>query len=365
MTSKPQKILHVLRSPRAEGTVRLAIDLMRTGLGEHELLVLEAEPPDCIDELRELATWTLVKPRLPAGIVKFPWIVWVVWNACRLRKPDIVVCWPNGFGAFVLLGAASAGVRGLITHAGNPPTPTGYGRAHTLFTAGSVWALGGRMICCSRYVASRFTETARSFSSAFRVVYNCAPLGEIGATANSARAQRTDWSPTLLMVATLESHKDHATLLRAMPEVLRGAPDARLWLAGDGSLRKNLECLSHQLGVAGAVTFLGSRRDVPALLGECDIFVFSTTEQEGLGTVLIEAMAAGLAIVASDVPACREVLADGRWGKLTAAGDSDALAKALLESIRSRPNADSPSRRDALQQYLPSRMMADYLSAVS
>ena len=68
--------------------------------------------------------------------------------------------------------------------------------------------------------------------------------------------------------------------------------------------------------------FLGSRRDVPALLGQSDVFVFSTTKEEGLGTVLIEALAAGLPVVASDVPACREALEGGKWGALVPAADA-------------------------------------------
>jgi glycosyltransferase involved in cell wall biosynthesis len=76
-------------------------------------------------------------------------------------------------------------------------------------------------------------------------------------------------------------------------------------------------------------------------------------------------MAAGLAVVAGDVPACREVLGDGRWGKLATAGASEALAQALIESLLSPTGADSDARRAALQQYVPTRMMAGYLAAVS
>ena len=123
--------------------------------------------------------------------------------------------------------------------------------------------------------------------------------------------------------------------------------------------------MSLALGLEGSVTFLGPRRDVPALLGQCEVFVFSTTRQEGLGTVLIEAMAAGLAIVASDVPACRELLGDGRWGRLVTAGDSRALAEALIESLRNPAEADSDERRAELQHYIPTRMLAGYLAAVS
>jgi glycosyltransferase involved in cell wall biosynthesis len=362
--ANPPKILHVLRSPRAEGTVRLALDLMQTSGAEHEVLVLEAEPGDLTGGLKQWARWIRIEPRLPRGPWKFPWIIHRVWRASRERKPDIVICWPNGFGAFVLLGAALAGVRGRITHAGNPPTPTFLGRAHTVMTTAVVWSLGGQMVCCSRYVAERFKATARPFSAVLRVVYNCAAVEPIRQDALAARASRQDQRPRLVMVATLEAHKDHATLLRAFPAVRAAVPATQLWLVGDGSLRQSLEQMRDELGLGGSVCFLGSRPDVAALLGQSDVFVFCTTTQEGLGTVLVEAMAAGLEVVATDVPACREVLADGRWGKLVPAGDTPALGAAIIESLRHTRSADSAERYNALQQYAPRRMMDGYLVAL-
>src|SRR5262249_3313107 len=81
------------------------------------------------------------------------------------------------------------------------------------------------------------------------------------------------------------------------------------------------------------VEFLVSRCDVPEQLGEIDVFAFSTTEKEGFGIVLIEALAAELPIVATDVEACREVLQDGRFGSLVPFGDAEALAAELKRII--------------------------------
>ena len=200
------KILHVLRSPRAEGTVRLALDLMRTAECEHELLVLEAEPSDLADELRRAARWVRIESALPGGARKFPWMILKIWKACRARRPDIVICWPNGFGAFVLFGAASAGVRRLISHAGNPPTPTwlrpgphpphnrdglGPGRSHDLL-----------LPLCRRPIR----PNRRRFRPHLAGGLQLRAAGLIRAVAEAARAQRTDRNPRLIMVATLEPH---------------------------------------------------------------------------------------------------------------------------------------------------------------
>jgi len=150
--------------------------------------------------------------------------------------------------------------------------------------------------------------------------------------------------------------------LRAMPEVLRCVPDAQVWLVGDGSRRAELTSLSLSLGLGGVVEFLGTRRDVPQLLGWSDLFVFSTTGAEGLGTVLIEALAAELPVVATDVPACREVLDGGLWGKLVDPANPGELAAAIIFELQSRRSVDSSSLRKHLRQFAPAAMVSAYLS---
>jgi glycosyltransferase involved in cell wall biosynthesis len=91
--------------------------------------------------------------------------------------------------------------------------------------------------------------------------------------------------------------------------------------------------------------------------------VFSTTLQEGLGSVLIEALAAGLPVVASDVPACRETLRAGRWGRLVPPSDPVALASALAAAVGScavsQPTMEE--RRIYAAGFSPDRMIDDYL----
>jgi glycosyltransferase involved in cell wall biosynthesis len=195
------------------------------------------------------------------------------------------------------------------------------------------------------------------------VAWNCAQVEGIRKRAAAARNAR-ETSRNVLMVATLERHKDHATLLRAFAEVRRHRPAVRLRLAGDGSLRDELVALAAQLGLSDAVEFLGSRHDVPELLGQADLFVFSTTPQEGLGTVLVEALAAGVPIIASDVPACRELLEGRRWGRLVPAGDPLPLAAAILEGLAGGvAPADEMERGRYLQHFTVAAMQQTYLDA--
>ena len=102
------------------------------------------------------------------------------------------------------------------------------------------------------------------------------------------------------------------------------------------SRRAELQQLINELNVADSVRLLGSRRDVPSLLSQCDLFVFQALRDEGFGIALAEAMAARLPIVATNVGACHEVLDAGRCGLLVAEQDSQAMAAGILQALEQR-----------------------------
>lgn len=360
------KILHVISSPRAEGTVRLTLDwLQAPAVGRQSVMVLASTPADLTQELKGHA-WAYHEMRaLPAGWAKFPWLVWQTCRVAVRERPDLVICWNTGFSGPVLLGAFLAGARRLLAHAGNPPDPHSNlrRRLYGLLSAGTLSALGARVVCCSLYVARGYRDVARFPAAMLCPVWNCAQVERIRARARAARAAMVPREqPVIIMVATLEAHKDHATLLAAMVRVRRSRPLARLWLAGDGSLRTALEGRAADLGIDDVVTFLGTRKDIPELLGQADLFVFSTTRQEGLGTVLVEALAAGLPIVATDVPACREMLQGGRWGRLVPEAGVDELAAAIETGLQAAGGRGTPDLDRYLARFSVEAMQAAYLS---
>ena len=133
-------------------------------------------------------------------------------------------------------------------------------------------------------------------------------------------------SPMLLCVGRLAEQKGYRFLLEAMPAILAEHPDARLLLAGDGHLLRALQEQAAPLG--DRVNFLGIREDVPALVAAADLFVFPSL-WEGQGNALLEAMAVGAAIVATDIPSTRETVTDGEHALLVPPGDATALAAAV------------------------------------
>jgi len=138
-----------------------------------------------------------------------------------------------------------------------------------------------------------------------------------------------------ITVAALARGKGHPELLRAAALTAERAPALRLWLAGEGPLRSDLETLSTTLGLGARVQFLGFRADIPSLLPAADFFCLAT-RSEGLGSSILEAMAAGLPVVATRVGGIPEIVAEGA-GILVPKDASDAVwADALARMARER-----------------------------
>jgi glycosyltransferase involved in cell wall biosynthesis len=154
-------------------------------------------------------------------------------------------------------------------------------------------------------------------------------------------------TPLLVTVAVLRKGKGIGDLLAAMPEILESVPDAMTLIVGDGDQRATLERLAAEEGVADRVLFTGSRDDVGALLAASDVFVLPTHE-DLLPTVVAEAMATGLPVVASDVGGLRDMVEDGVTGTLYPAGEVPALAEACVEMLADRLRRDSSGRAGRL-----------------
>lgn len=137
----------------------------------------------------------------------------------------------------------------------------------------------------------------------------------------------------MVTVGNLRDQKDHATMIKALPVVLRQVESAHLLIVGDGPRRTNLEELARRLEVADSVTFLGPRSDAVAVVALANVFVMSS-RQEGLPIALLEAMALERACVTTAVGGIPEVIVNGKSGLLVPPGDHDALARALVRVAR-------------------------------
>jgi glycosyltransferase involved in cell wall biosynthesis len=132
-------------------------------------------------------------------------------------------------------------------------------------------------------------------------------------------------------------------LLEAFSRVLARHPNARLLIVGDGESRSQLEALATRLNTAHAVIWTGFRTDIPRLLAAMDIYVQSSND-EGLSLSLLEAMAAGKAVVATNVGGTSEAVIDGVTGVLVSTGSPEAIATAINDLL------DAPEKWRSLAQ---------------
>jgi glycosyltransferase involved in cell wall biosynthesis len=209
-------------------------------------------------------------------------------------------------------------------------------RRPTRWANAATYRRNARVIAVSDGVAG----SIRSSVPVEVVVHGTDPsLAVTGEAARAAARAELGLAPDARVVGSVgnfTAKKDQATLLRAVAEVptadLGGGGDAVLVLVGLGPLEGELRALARDLGIAERVVFAGSRDDVFALLPALDVFALSS-RFEGLPIALLEAMASGVAPVATRVGGIPEVITDGRDGVLVDPGDPTGLAAALTRVL--------------------------------
>jgi len=180
-----------------------------------------------------------------------------------------------------------------------------------------------------------------------------------------AVCDRRDRGPrirTVITVANLRPEKCHETLVAAAATLVQRHPNLRFLIVGDGPERRALEALVNARGLSAHVQFLGHREDVPALLAEADAFVLPS-RSEAFPNAIVEAMSAGLPVVATGVGGVPELVEDGRTGVLVRVGDPAHLAAALAGLIEHPEHAarlGREARRVVLQRYSFERMVSSF-----
>lgn len=140
-------------------------------------------------------------------------------------------------------------------------------------------------------------------------------------------------SKVLITVARLHPQKGHQYLIEAATQILQYAPDVAFVLVGEGELREEIEKSLEEKKLSPYFRLLGSRKDVPGLLGMADIFILPSVS-EGMPNVILEAMAAKLPIIATRVDGTIEVVEDGKTGILVERRNPEALMTAIIKLLQ-------------------------------
>jgi glycosyltransferase involved in cell wall biosynthesis len=147
------------------------------------------------------------------------------------------------------------------------------------------------------------------------------------------------------ILATLKPAKGHDVFLRAAARVRAGRPNVSFAIVGDGPLRSQLQDLARALGLADRVRFFGFQRQVADYLAACDVLVSSSRDNEGNSNSILEAMALGVPVVATDVGGSAELVTDQETGLLVPIDDDGALAAAIERLLTSPATVEALTSR--------------------
>ena len=294
----------------------------------------------------------LVRPISPFQDVR---ALWAIYRAFRRWRPDIVhthQAKAGSLGRFAALAynrTRGSAARARLIHTYHGHVFEGYfgSPATRVFLAVERW-LGKRtdaVIAISPQVAQDIVKT---YGIASEAQLSLIPLGFnldrlLAVSAGDRERARASFeipgdAVVVTTVGRLTAIKQH-TLFLDMADRLAKRSDRFVFLiAGDGELRAALQARADELGLGSRVRFLGWRGDLETLYGATDVFVL-TSRNEGTPVALIEAMAAGVASVSTDVGGVRDVVTAPDLGSLVPFGDAAALADAVGEL------ADAPGRR--------------------
>lgn len=351
----------VLNNMRAEGGPQLAADLAAEWADSNPVVALLND--DAKGAEGRFETLGVPVEALNVGRVtprRYPQIARAFYRAFRRHRPKAVVSIPNGVHGAVFAGALCAGVRRRVVHMGNYPWhwQPGFVRYRAVMQAGA--PVTPDLVCVTRHVKDGVRSHLGPVARRLHVIENGIDLSRFPfkGPPEPAMAQ----APIeVAMVARLDPGKDHGSLLKAIAILKARGVAIRLNLAGDGASCAALKEQARTLSVGDRVAFLGAIDWVPDLLRNATVFAFAVQPEEGLGIALVEAMAVGTPVVATDVGACREVLDGGRCGTLVPPNNPAKLADAIMTAAL-RPDAASvaAARRRVETTYSRAAMAAAY-----
>ncbi|NTU71304.1 MAG: glycosyltransferase [Coriobacteriia bacterium] len=287
------------------------------------------------------------------------------------ESPDVLVCAPEHAAAIAAAATpwfpAHTRVVGRIGAAVGRAFPQdGDASLYTRLLADNVDELD-RIVGVSQVIADDMVRLMGADPTRVVLLHNPVDVSRIRTAAVELMAPSMSQpydsgEPVLLFVGRLERVKGLESLLRAFA-TLRETIPVQLVIVGDGSRRNYLDALAVNLGIRASVTFVGTDANPYRHMSRATLFVLPS-RSEGMPNVLLESMACGCPIVATDIEggATRELLADGECGVLVPVADADALTEAIGDLVRDRPRRDALAQRGLVRvsEFDPDATIARY-----
>jgi glycosyltransferase involved in cell wall biosynthesis len=284
-------------------------------------------------------------------------ISWRLYRAFRVLHPDVVHCHNKSATVHAALAARCAGARLVSTRHGMAAPP------YRLRKELKFWVVAATL--CDRVVAVCETARRNMLAGARRAARNVVTIRNGAYPAAGTETNRRPGDRFMLVtVGRLVPAKSYATLLTAVAYARARVPDIALRIVGDGPERMSLEQLTGTLGLQDVVEFCGERADVGTLLSAADLFVLSSLS-EGLPISILEAMAAGLPTVVTEIGGMAEVVGLSGAGVVVPPGQADALAQAVVDLATRRSELAELGRRGHAcyrEHFTPEKMAEQYLA---
>ena len=299
---------------------------------EAKMLVLGAGSFESfVDALRQRG---IEVSSLPAGHDANPLLLWSLLKEIEHWSPDIVHTHLIHADLYGQIAARGRGVTGVSSVHGTHPF---YRREPGRSVARLAGHLASRTIAISKYAGDFVCEVGIAPAERVRVIhYGVDASSWLGSKEERAeQRQKLCLDPGDIAVGVasrLVAGKGHDVAIRAFAAVADRLPRTRLLVAGDGPLRAEVEEMARRNLPSRQVSILGFVEDIRGFFSACDLVLFPSLPSfgEGFGLAALEAMAAGVPVVASDAGPLPEVVADGESGLVVAAGDDQAWAQAIL-----------------------------------
>jgi glycosyltransferase involved in cell wall biosynthesis len=293
--------------------------------------------------------------------------LWALWILFRRDRFDVIETFTPDSNIFALPFAWLAGVPVRIaTHHGSiENVPPWRKDVH----AGLVnWGIASILVAVSARVKKLAIEEGVNPGRIIVIQNGVRPIRLDNVNKDLVRKQAGlgKQDAFLVSVGRLAYQKAHEILLQSMPAVLREYPNVKLGICGEGVLRPQLESQILKMGLADSVKLLGNRQDLNGFLAIADIFVLPS-RWEGLPIALLEAMSAGLPVVATKVEGVDEVVVQGEQGLLVPVEDAASLAEAVLKLLQNpggRREMGVSARLLVEQFYTVDRMCLQYLDVM-
>lgn len=257
-------------------------------------------------------------------------------GVCKQVNPDIIFSLTEGPNLVVLANSILGKVGKVIVDIQSPPREVYRGLNKLIYTwlIRNLYPKADVIIPLSKGVASELVDYYHVPKAKIRVIYNPIDLEQISDLKCRPVKEYAfqEGVPVILTVGRLAAQKNQALLIRAFARVLKRI-QAHLLIIGSGPLENDLKCLADLHGIRDQVFFLGWQSNPYQYMYCSQVFVLSS-DYEGFGNVIVEAMACGCPVISSN---CNygpsEILEDGRYGVLFPPGDEDALVEAICRIL--------------------------------